>query len=1067
MAQVSEINSALTEDITAGNKFNFKFFPAYAGFVRDNYLVPYIQEQIRISKEIQLPMLRFFEGMTDADLISMAIESHKEFLTNAEDNKLKQHLEKGLALWVTDGLGIMKRDEVTAEDITLSGYMRKKALLKFLPNYTTDVSEAVEIIKEIDSLTVEGDTAATNIYINLLKERISDAALFSERLSHTTPGLNYVFDLSEKRIKYANKNAEHFFGLPVKQLQDMAGSSSIEQLVHPDDVATFTTSLVACAHAADQEVISSEFRLKGAHGAYTCMRNYASVFKRNSKGAVTEIVGIILDVTREKEIEDRLVYREQQLLDAQAQALLGSFELDVATGEMDVSEQFKKIYELNEFDLYKLIDHVHPADRANTNAKRDKAIAENGIYESEYRYLINGKEKILWSKGTVGFRDGRKKLIGTVMDVTGKTKMLRELLESRELYKQAQELAHIGNWAYDIAADKWTWSDELYRIYDMEPQPGNLKPELTKAYRHPDDSELVDEQMRILRELHIPCDIVYRMILPNDTSKQLQLRGDVRRNEDGKVTSLYGTIQDITEKQTLIDRLQKSDMLFKQAQAIASIGNWSWDLDTKQLEWSDEIYTIYELEPQSLKTSATLDKYNHPDDTAIIRDTMRRAIEDRQPFDFNYRIILKSGRTKILHAKGGAEHDPNGGFKIYGTLQDITEQKNIERQLKDYKEFIEKITDVTPSIITSYNINTGEYSFINDAIEKFLGYSPSRVMEEGTAFMSSIIHPDDKQALMEKNAKALEEANQMTGDFEEPVVEFKFRMRNAEGIYRWFHTYATIFERNDLGLVESVLNISIDITDQEEAEKELYSKNIQLQQSNTSLEEYAYVASHDLKEPLRKIVTFSDRMLVTQKDTLNEDGKLYLNKIITAALRMQNMINDLLAVSTIMGNNSFEPTDLNMVLEEATIALDHKIEETGAVIEADRLPVLAIAPSQFRQLFQNLINNSLKFARNGVPSHIRITNDILSYRAVQQYGLAKAKQYLRITVADNGIGFDDQYAAKIFAIFQRLHGRSEYEGTGIGLSVCKKVAENHGGTIFAHGVENEGATFTLIIPIME
>ena len=939
MAQVSEINSALTEDITAGNKFNFKFFPAYAGFVRDNYLVPYIQEQIRISKEIQLPMLRFFEGMTDADLISMAIESHKEFLTNAEDNKLKQHLEKGLALWVADGLGIMKRDEVTAEDITLSGYMRKKALLKFLPNYTTDVSEAVEIIKEIDSLTVEGDTAATNIYINLLKERISDAALFSERLSHTTPGLNYVFDLSEKRIKYANKNAEHFFGLPVKQLQDMAGSSSIEQLVHPDDVATFTTSLVACAHAADQEVISSEFRLKGAHGAYTCMRNYASVFKRNSKGAVTEIVGIILDVTREKEIEDRLVYREQQLLDAQAQALLGSFELDVATGEMDVSEQFKKIYELNEFDLYKLIDHVHPADRANTNAKRDKAIAENGIYESEYRYLINGKEKILWSKGTVGFRDGRKKLIGTVMDVTGKTKMLRELLESRELYKQAQELAHIGNWAYDIAADKWTWSDE--------------------------------------------------------------------------------------------------------------------------------IYTIYELEPQSLKTSATLDKYNHPDDTAIIRDTMRRAIEDRQPFDFNYRIILKSGRTKILHAKGGAEHDPNGGFKIYGTLQDITEQKNIERQLKDYKEFIEKITDVTPSIITSYNINTGEYSFINDAIEKFLGYSPSRVMEEGTAFMSSIIHPDDKQALMEKNAKALEEANQMTGDFEEPVVEFKFRMRNAEGIYRWFHTYATIFERNDLGLVESVLNISIDITDQEEAEKELYSKNIQLQQSNTSLEEYAYVASHDLKEPLRKIVTFSDRMLVTQKDTLNEDGKLYLNKIITAALRMQNMINDLLAVSTIMGNNSFEPTDLNMVLEEATIALDHKIEETGAVIEADRLPVLAIAPSQFRQLFQNLINNSLKFARNGVPSHIRITNDILSYQAVQQYGLAKAKKYLRITIADNGIGFDDQYAAKIFAIFQRLHGRSEYEGTGIGLSVCKKVAENHGGTIFAHGVENEGATFTLIIPIME
>ena len=1066
MSHVSEINPMVNTEAATGDKYAFKFFPEYARFIRENHLVPYIQEQIRISREIKLPMLRFFEGMSDADLITMAIESHKEFLTAAEENRLKEQQEKGLALWKADGLGIMKREEVTAEDITLAGYMRKKALLKFLPSYTTDVSEAVEIIKEIDFLTVEGDTAATNIYISLLKDRVNEAALFNERLSHTTPGLNYVFDLSDKKIKYANKNAEKFFGLPVTQLQDMSGSKSIEQFVHPDDVTAFTASLVTCAHAADQEVISSEFRLKGAHGAYTSMRNYASVFKRNSKGAATEIVGIILDVTREKEIEDRLMYREQQLLDAQAQALLGSFELDVETGKMDVSEQFKEIYELSEFDLYKLIDHVHPADRANTNAKRDKAIAENGIYESEYRYLINGKEKILWSKGTIGFRDGRKKLIGTVMDVTGKTKMLRELLESRELYKQAQELAHIGNWAYDIATDKWTWSDELYRIYDMEPQAGNLKPEVTKDYRHPEDSEIVEEQLRVLRELHIPSDAIYRMILPNGTIRQLHMRGDVRRNEYGKVVALYGTVQDVTEKQELIERLQRSEQLYKQAQSIASIGNWSWDMATKALEWSDEVYNIYELPHNSLQTSATLDEYNHPDDNDLIRNSIRIALEQHKPFDFNYRIILKSGRTKILHAKGGAEHNPNGGFKIYGTLQDITEQKNIERQLKDYKEFIEKITDVTPSIITTYNINTGEYSFINDAIDKFLGYSPTLVMEEGVAFMASIVHPDDIQALMEKNAKALEEANQMTGDFEEPVVEFKFRMRNAEGTYRWFHTYATIFDRNDLGLVESVLNISIDITEQEEAEKELYSKNIQLQQSNTSLEEYAYVASHDLKEPLRKIVTFSDRMLTTQADTLAEDGKVYLNKIITAALRMQTMINDLLAVSTIMGNTSFEPTDLNTIVEEALIALDHKIEETNAAVEHDDLPTAAIVPSQFRQLFQNLINNSLKFARADVPPQIKITSGIVAHSAVKQFGLRKAKEYLRIKVRDNGIGFDDQYAAKIFAIFQRLHGRSEYEGTGIGLSICKKIAENHGGTIIAHGVVNEGATFTIIIPML-
>jgi PAS domain S-box-containing protein len=1055
----------VTTEAATGDKYAFKFFPEYARFIRENHLVPYIQEQIRISREIKLPMLRFFEGMSDADLITMAIDSHKEFLTAAEENRLEEQQEKGLALWKADGLGIMKREEVTAEDITLAGFMRKKALLKFLPGYTTDVSEAVEIIKEIDFLTVEGDTAATNIYINLLKDRINEESFFSERLAHTTPGLNYVLDVNNNEVKYVNKNAEKFLNHSLKELQEISGKI-IEQFVHPEDVQHVVDCLAQCALSADKEVVSCEFRIKAADGSYIYMRNYVSVFKRNNRGDAAELVGIILDVSKEKEIAEQLLYREQQLLDAQAQAMLGSFELDVATGKMDVTPQFKKIYELDDFDLYNLIDHVHPADRDNTNNKRDKAIQENGIYDTEYRYLVNGKEKVLWSRGKVNYKNGKKLLIGTVMDVTGRHKMIREIEESRDLYKQAQQLARIGNWAWDLATNVWTWSDELYHIYNMEPQPGNLRPEITKTYRHPDDNEMVDEQIRILRELHIPCDVIFRMILPDGTTKHLHLKGDVRRNEEGKVTALFGTIQDVTEKQELIDRLQRSEQLYKQAQAIASIGNWSWDMATKQIEWSDEIYNIYELPHNSVQTSATLDEYNHPDDNDLIRNSIRTAIEQHKPFDFNYRIILKSGRTKILHAKGGAEHNPNGGFKIYGTLQDITVQKNIERQLKDYKEFIEKITDVTPSIITTYNVNTGEYSFINDAIDKFLGYAPIRVMEEGVAFMASIVHPDDIQSLMEKNTKALEDANQLTGDFDEPVVEFKFRMRNAEGEYRWFHTYATIFERNELGLVESVLNISIDITDQEEAEKDLYTKNIQLQQSNTSLEEYAYVASHDLKEPLRKIVTFSDRMLATQQATLNEDGKLYLDKIITAAMRMQTMINDLLAVSTIMGNTSFEPTDLNTILEEALIALDHKIEETNALVEHDDLPNAAIVPSQFRQLFQNLVNNSLKFARAGVPPHIKITSGIVVHSAVQQFGLAKSKEYLRIKVRDNGIGFDDQYAAKIFAIFQRLHGRSEYEGTGIGLAICKKIAENHGGTIVAHGVVNEGATFTIIIPLM-
>ncbi len=1297
----------------------FSHLPGYARFIRENYLIPCIQEQLRLSREVNLPMLKYFADMPEEQLISMSITSYTEFLTFAEENNLRKQIEKSLQVWTSDQLGIIKRDEVTAEDITLAGYIRKKALVKFLPSYTTDIFEAIEIIKEIDTFIVASETASTNVYIQLLKKRISDQAFFSEIIANTTPGLNYVFDFVNYKLRYCNKNYLKFFGHSFDDMVEM-GRSLLDNVIHPDDIEVTLDGNRRCTAAADGDVISWEYRLKKTDGNYYWMRNYSSIFKRDEEGVPQEIVGIILDIDTEKQTGNKLLLREKQLLDAQAQAKLGSFELDVQTGQMEVTPQFKEIYELSDFDLYTLIDHVHPADRDRINANRDKAIAENGIYDNEYRYLVNGKEKVIWSRGTIIQKDGKKIMTGTAMDVTARHKMIADLVDSEQLYLQAQKIAHIGNWNWDLQTNAVTWSDELYRIYEQEPRTDHVSPEVSRTYRHPDDTAKVDEQMQLLRDLHIPADFNYRVILPDGKTKHLNVKGDVARDETGRVVRLFGTVQDITEKQVLIDKLQESDLLFKQAQELSRLGNWTWDLktgkitwsdelykiygleqgseinfeeiialndedditvikqklkeaketmrpsdtyyhitakdgtkkvlhaktetiaeggiatkmvgtiqdvtdkqllieqlqesdqlfkqaqarthignwtwdiaankvtwsdemyrvyglepqseevtyetyishihpedrenrikqvqevfdtgipedryyrilapngevrilhtkselqydkngkpskmtgtcqdvtekeslverlqnserlykqaqvishignwswnyETREMEWSDELYRIYELEPQSVDTSTITAAYNHPDDAPMIREALKHAVETLQPFDFNYRIILKDGRVKILNARGEIKPYKSGeAFNIYGTVQDITDQKNAERQLKEYQEFIEKITDVTPSIIASYNINTGQFSFINDAVEKLLGYSPTKIMEEGVPFMSSIIHPDDVTGIMEKNAKALEEANQMLPNDNEPVVEFKYRMRNSDGEYRWFHTYGTIFERDEKGLVESVLNISVDITEQEIVEQALYQKNLQLQQSNTSLEEYAYVASHDLKEPLRKISTFSDRILSTQHNTLTEESKVYFNKIIIAANRMQKMINDLLSVSTILGNTAYEPSDLNLILAEAIQPLDHKLEESQAVIESGNLPVVSVVQSQFRQLFQNLIGNSLKFSKPGVPPVIKITSKTVNYKAVAQYDIAKSKKYLQIEIQDNGIGFDNAYANKIFAIFQRLHGKTEYEGTGIGLAICKKVVENHGGAIIASGTPGVGAIFTIIIPV--
>jgi signal transduction histidine kinase len=202
----------------------------------------------------------------------------------------------------------------------------------------------------------------------------------------------------------------------------------------------------------------------------------------------------------------------------------------------------------------------------------------------------------------------------------------------------------------------------------------------------------------------------------------------------------------------------------------------------------------------------------------------------------------------------------------------------------------------------------------------------------------------------------------------------------------------------------------------------------------------------------------------TQVDRLGEDGKIYLRKIVDASQRMQIMINDLLSISMITGNRSFEPYSLQSILEDVKQTLEFKIEQKKAVVEGTNLPVANIVPSQFRQLFQNLLSNSLKFVKEDRRPVITIQCDYLLPEQTTGYQLPKAEKYLRLLFTDNGIGFEDEFAGKIFQIFQRLHGRSEYEGTGIGLAICKKIVEHHGGVIYAEGKPDVGSVFTIILP---
>ena len=242
----------------------------------------------------------------------------------------------------------------------------------------------------------------------------------------------------------------------------------------------------------------------------------------------------------------------------------------------------------------------------------------------------------------------------------------------------------------------------------------------------------------------------------------------------------------------------------------------------------------------------------------------------------------------------------------------------------------------------------------------------------------------------------------------------------------------------------------------------------ELQRSNEDLEQFAYVASHDLQEPLRKIRAFGDRLSSRYKAELGGSGEDYIQRMQSAASRMQTLIEDLLSFSRVSrGNEIFQPLDMNQITTEVLEDLDLQIKKEQAFVTVGKLPGITADKMQMKRLFQNLINNAVKFHKPNQGSHVEVQGRVVKSQDVRnELGLTLADiSYVRFSVKDNGIGFEEKYNEKVFNIFQRLHGRMEYEGTGIALAICRKIVTNHNGHIVARSVENVGSEFIVILPV--
>jgi two-component system CheB/CheR fusion protein len=522
-------------------------------------------------------------------------------------------------------------------------------------------------------------------------------------------------------------------------------------------------------------------------------------------------------------------------------------------------------------------------------------------------------------------------------------------------------------------------------------------------------------------------------------------------NRQEHLSRTQGQLEDLNKKLIIQNKA------FEGAQASSKMGSITWNLQTDEFTYSDNLFRIFGYKPKEFApTVKKLKSLVHPDDLPDIEKISKKLLVKKKISELSFRAYTKDGSLKYIKGTGGVLNLGSENMLV-ASLQDVTEDVLLSKnlQLREAQLSESQRMGKIGSWEIDFTTNTIQWS---DETYRIYGYKPNEIVIDFNTL--GHVHPDDIVKLRDAIEKS-----RTTGD----AFETEYRRYDKQGILHYIYSKGDV-RKDKKGAVIGMLCISIDLTELRlkeqkllETFQQLESKNIELEHSNAELASFSYIASHDLGDPLYKIEAFTERIML--KEALSDTAKDYFTRIIRSTQRMKSLLADLLNFSRMTTDEAiFAKTDLNVLLDEARQSLSERIEDKRAVIESDTLPTLAIIPTQFYQLFTNLISNSIKYSKKDVPPHIAIKASLMSGEDINDARAIDSKKYWKLSFTDNGIGFEQQYEHKIFELFQRLHGKTEYSGTGIGLTICRKVVQNHEGLIEVFGSSNIGATFNVYIP---
>ena len=819
--------------------------------------------------------------------------------------------------------------------------------------------------------------------------------------------------------------------------------------IHEDDRADMQRQVAALADGS-RDTLEAEYRIHDARsGTWTWLRSRGRV-KPDSTTRIA--AGVLVDVTERKQLETRLMETERLMREGLEGANDGAWSLDIASGQLQVSGLLARLFEIEDggsvpletwYGLVPSETRQLARDRfgAFTDQTRDQAGANASRSLGRFRVIAPDSSEVwLRSRGQIveWTKAGHAaRAAGIVSNITEERRLERALAESDRRLREALLAAGEGAWRLDLKTRIAEVSAIIAVMVGLPAGDARITYDDWEDRLHPGDIAMAHEAFLALRSgRRESIDLVLRYQSETAGWIRIHNRGRVsERDKDGTPTAATGFIADISERLSTQEALADREQQLFQAVTAAALGTWRIDIIARTISLRGTIVAelFGDKETHTIPLAEWRDRIHPADRVAVDAGVAHILATPNVQADDQYRLRDWNG-AYVWHRSTGriVERDAEGRpIAASGVLWNIDATRRLEALMSEERARFERIYRATPAMMHTID-GDGFIVEVSDFWLSHLGYTRAEVIGRKSV---DFLDPESRQRAINVELPHLFQTGENNN------TPYRFIRKTGEPIDVLLSSY---LERDAEGKPLRSYAILTDVT-------ELRAANEKLERTNLELDRFATVASHDLQEPLRKVAAFSSLVKRRYSDRLDEDGIRSLDFLADAAQRMQRLITDLLSYSKLASQPlRLSNVDVNALVAKMVDQLETVISESRASVAAHDLPVIETDRVLMIQILQNLISNAVKYRGGADP--------VITVSAIET-GTGWS-----FTVADNGIGLDMRFAEKIFAPFQRLHTREQYEGTGIGLAVVRQAVERLGGGIRVESEPERGARFIFDLP---